>query len=158
MIKDETKTIGERGYSYTVQQFGAREGGRMLVRLGKLLGKPVGDAVSAGESLQLETVGRVISGLADSITEQDFDQLVDAFSKRTKVTGGEYGSKTIPLSTEGVLDLHFAGAYGELVSWLMFAIEVNYADFLSGLGGAKLSDLARELRASPAAEAGEASP
>jgi hypothetical protein len=148
MIKSEQKAIGDRGYTYTVRQFGAREGGRMLVFLGKLLGKPIGDAVSGGKSLDLETAGRVISGLADAVSEQDFDHLVNSFAKHTDVTGGTYGAKSLPLHTEGVLDLHFAGAYGELLQWLAFAVEANYASFFAGLGGGKVTDLVSALRVS----------
>ena len=150
MIKTESKAIGERGFTYTVRQFGAKEGGRMLVFLGKLMGKPIGDAVSAGRELDLETVGRVIAGLADAVSEQDFDRLVDAFAKQTDVSGGQY-TNAVPLNTEGVFDLHFAGAYAELGAWLMFAVEVNYSSFFSELAGGKVSDLAAALRVSPAA-------
>lgn len=148
MIKSERKAIGERGFSYTVRQFGAREGGRMLVFLGKLMGKPIGDAVSAGQALTLETVGRLISGLAEAVSEADFDRLVDAFARHTEVSGGDFGDKSIALSTEGLFDLHFAGAYAELGAWLRFAIEVNYSSFFAKLGGGKVADLAAALRVS----------
>lgn len=159
MIKTESREIGERGYTYTVQQLGAREGSRTLVRLAKMLGKPVGDAVSAGEQLDTNTVGSVISGLAEAITETEFDHLVSVFSKRSTVSGGnaeqahqlQYGPKQVPLSDVGIFDLHFAGAYVELMGWMMFALEVNFGGFLAVANAAK-TDLIGSLRDSGAAE------
>jgi len=165
MIKTESKAIGDRGYTYTVQQFGAREGGRMLVRLAKLLGKPVGDAVSAGDVLDIRAAGAVIAGLADAISEDEFDHLCTSFGKRSTVSGGngeqapqlQYGPKTIPLADGGIFDLHFAGAYVELVGWLAFALEVNYGSFLTVANAAK-GDLLGSLRASNEAAAASGSP
>lgn len=158
MIKTESKEIGTRGYTYTVKQFGAREGGRMLVRLAKMLGKPVGDAVSAGESLDIRVAGSVIGGLAESVTEDEFDRLCTSFAKCSTVHGGDaeqpaqlqYGRKAIPLSDSSIFDLHFAGAYVELVGWLMFALEVNFGSFLAVADAAK-TDLLSGLRASDGA-------
>jgi len=153
MIKTEKKKLGSRGYTYAVRQFGAKQGGRVLVRLGKLLGKPIGDAVSAAESLDTETIGRLITGLAEALSETEYDFFVDAFAEHTEVSGGEYQDKSIPLGAEGVFDLHFAGAYVELVEWLRFAVEVNYSSFFSGLGS-EAKDLAAALRVSKPAERG----
>ena len=137
---------------------------RMLVRLAKMLGKPVGDAVSAGESLDLRAAGAMISGLADAISEDEFDRLCVAFGARTTVMGGnaaqaaqlQYGPKQVPLKDGDIFDLHFAGQYVELVGWLAFALEVNYGSFLAVANAAK-SDLLGHLQDSPAADAASAS-
>lgn len=147
MLKSETKQIGDRGYSYTVEQFGARQGGRVLIRLAKMLGKPIGDAVSAGNELDVQTIGRLLAGLSASVNEADYDYLCDVFLAKTHVSGGDYGARIVPLSTGGMFDLHFGGAYAELGEWILFAVEVNYGSFLAVAGG-KAKDLGSALQVS----------
>jgi hypothetical protein len=129
----------------------------MLVRIAKLLGKPVGDAVSAGDALDIQAAGSVIGGLADAISEEEFDHITNAFAKRSTVSGGnaeqpaqlQYGPKQVPLSDGGIFDLHFAGEYAEWLAWLAFALEVNFGSFLGVMGKAK-DDLIGRVQASTA--------
>jgi hypothetical protein len=134
MRKTVDKQIGERGYVYHVTQFGAREGGRVLVRLLKMIGGAAGAAVASEQDFDMQTVGKIISNLAESVSEQDFDTLVETFMKTTEVSGGTYNTRA-PLTTEGLFDLHFAGAYDELGQWLLFAIEANFGGSFLGKSG-----------------------
>jgi hypothetical protein len=146
MRETKTKAIGDRGYSYNVTQFGARQGGRVLVRLLKIVGGAAGEAMkSGGESFDMATIGKTVSSLASSVNESDFDWLCDTFAPTTSVVGGSF-SNPVPLSTEGLFDLHFAGAYAELALWITFAIEVNFGSFLPA-GGlvAQAKDAARRV-------------
>jgi len=129
-IETKSKVIGE--HTYRVEQFGAKAGGRMLVRLAKMLGVAVGGAVEAGEKLDAVVLGKTITGLTESITEEDYGYLCDAFSEKTRVTGGLYGSKEPKLSD--FFDDHFAGNYVELSQWLAFCLEANYGSFLAVVG------------------------
>lgn len=141
MREVKSKQIGKRGFTYTVSQFGAREGSRVLVRLMKILGSIAGaglqqvdkKSLATGSdgnvTLSLAAIGHAITDFADKIGEDDFDWLCEKFIPTTEVSGGTY-KQGIPLATDGVFDLHFAGQYAEMGQWLLFAIEVNYASFL----------------------------
>lgn len=149
MRETKTKTIGSRGFTYHVVQFGAKEGGRVLVRLLKMVGSAAGGALAGDDesAFTLEAIGRVISDLAESVSEADFDYLCDTFAKATSVSGGDFNGP-VPLTTEGLFDIHFAGQYAEMASWLAFAIEANYGSFLPEGGLASLQAAASARRGS----------
>lgn len=125
-IEVKSKDIGK--HTYKVEQFGAKAGGRMLVRLAKMLGGAVGGAIEAGDEVDVAAIGKTLTGFAENIAESDYDYLCDAFSAKTRVTGGVYGSKE-PLLKD-FFDDHFAGNYVELGEWLYFCLEANYGSFL----------------------------
>jgi hypothetical protein len=125
-IEVKERQIGD--YTYKVEQFGAKEGGKVLVRIAKILGVTVGGAVEAGQKLDAAVIGKLLSGFTDSITEADYDWLCDTFANKTRVTGGEYGAKEPKL--KDFFDSHFAGDYGDLALWLSFGFEANYGSFL----------------------------
>jgi hypothetical protein len=155
MRETKHKTIGDRGNVYHVTQFGARHGGRVLVRLLKMIGGAAGEALKSEGDFDMNVVGNVVANLAETVSENDFDYLCDTFAVATEV---EINGKSVPLSTEGVFDVHFAGAYIELGQWLLFAVEVNFGSFL-GAGGIlkRATDGARPASAA-AANAASASP
>ena len=132
MRETKQKQIGTRGHTYHVTQFGARHGGRVLVRLLKMIGGAAGEAMKGdADGFDMRTVGGMVSNLAETVNEDDFDYLCDTFAKTTSI---ELDGKVVSLTTEGLFDLHFAGAYIELGQWLLFAVEVNFGGFL-GEGG-----------------------
>jgi len=130
MKETKTQEIGNRGFTYSVEQLGARQGGRVFARIANMLGGALGSALSGGESFSVDSVGKVFASLAESITEENLDYLVDTFIPTTKVAGGQLPAP-LPLSAVDP-DQHFAGAYGEMMQWLGFCLEVNYASFLPG--------------------------
>jgi len=152
MRETKAKQIGDRGVTYHVTQFGARHGGRVLVRLLKMVGGAAGEALKSDGDFDMQAVGNVVANLAESVSEDDFDYLCDTFSKTTAI---EVDGKTMPLTTEGLFDLHFAGAYLELGQWLLFAVEANFGSFLDA--GGIVRKAANDLPAS-ASKAGAASP
>ncbi len=131
MIEVKNKKIG--GYTYHVQQFGARKGMRVGVRLMKMVGGAAGEAMKNNADFDMKTVGSMVANFADIVTEKDFDYLCDAFMSNTLVSGGEYGGQ-IKLNQEGIIDLHFAGNYPDMMKWLLFCIEVNFGSFLGEAG------------------------
>jgi hypothetical protein len=154
MRETKERAIGTRGYVYHVTQFGAREGGRVLVRLLKLVGGAAGEAVQSEDDIDMGTIGKMIANLAESVSEADFDMLVDTFMKTTHVSGGDYRAP-MPLAAEGVFDLHFAGAYAELGQWLLFAIEVNFGSFFGEAGIVRQAKAAVSARPVSAARIGD---
>jgi hypothetical protein len=160
MRETKQKQIGDRGHVYHVTQFGARHGGRVLVRLLKMIGGAAGEALKSEGEFDMQAVGNVVANLAESVSENDFDFLCDTFAKTTSV---EIEGKTIPLTTEGIFDLHFAGAYVELGQWLLFAVEVNFGGFLDAGGivrtaAAAANDRRVSVEASKGAESQSISP
>jgi len=135
MRETKQKQIGDRGYTYHVNQFGARHGGRVLVRLLKMIGGAAGDAMQGDDVAGFDAalVGKLVSNLAETAKEEDFDFLCDTFAKASQVSGGEFANP-VPLSSDGLLDLHFAGCYKELGHWILFAVEVNFGNFLADAG------------------------
>jgi len=129
-IEVKSKVIGK--HTYKVEQFGAKAGGRMLVRLAKMLGAAVGETVEASSGLNTAIIGRTIASLTEHISEEDYDYLCDSFAAKTRVTGGEYGSNEPKLVD--FFDTHFAGRYLELGEWLTFCLEANYGSFLAVIG------------------------
>lgn len=126
-IETKSKQIGK--HTYYVEQFGAKQGGRVLVRVAKMLGTAIGGAVEAGERLDAAVIGKTLSGFTEHLTEADYDYLCDSFSPKTRVSGGDYGEKKPKLAD--YFDSHFAGEFWEMGQWLAFCFEVNYGSFLA---------------------------
>jgi len=143
----KTKTIGE--YTYHVTQLGTKAGGRVMVRLIKMIGVAAGEAMQdAGKGADFDfdagTVGKILSNLAGTLGEADFDYLCDSFVASTEVTGSDYGDKRLSFGDVEFFDFHFAGSYFELGQWLLFAIEAN--GFLGKGGLAAMLRQAAALR------------
>jgi hypothetical protein len=119
-FKVEKKKIGR--HTYYVTQLNALVGRKALVRLAKFLG-PALAAATKGD------VTDALARVAESLSEDDFEYFCDLFAEKTVVTGGEYdGEPDLHL----IFDEHFAGEYLEMVQWLAFAFQVNFASFFSG--------------------------
>ncbi len=123
MRETKQKQIGD--YTYAVTQFGAKQGGRVMIRLLKIVGGAAGEAMKGDNEFDMSTVGSMITNLAETLQEDDFDYLCETFAAASTVQGGEFPNP-IPLTTEGVFDLHFAGKYLELGQWLLFAVDANF--------------------------------
>ncbi len=129
-IKNETRTIGE--HEYTVYQLGAKEGREILRRLVKVLGASF-DVVArewgtGGFTSNLPAMARGAVAVVENLEGPDLVAFCDAFGKSSTVRLGEKNPKVAD-----VFDLHFAGNYDEMVLWLVFALEVNYAGFFRGM-------------------------
>lgn len=138
MMKTESREIGQRGYSYTVQQLAARQSARVFVRLTKLMGKPLADAIAAQGNFQDKDAAKLFTGFVEALSEEEFEKLCTVFAKCSTVSGGDsdqpsqlqYGPKAVSLKDTQIFDWHFAGSLGEMFGWLRFCLEVNYGSFL----------------------------
>ena len=143
MIERREKRIGKT--TYKVEQFGAKQGRLVLFRLFRLLGPAMSALAEGGDPGDM--IGRALRRFAESANESDFDSLCEAFAAKTKVVheattaGGTVG---VDLDLAADFDSHFANNYGEMLQWLAFAIEANYASFL-GENGAALEKLGASL-------------
>lgn len=121
-LKTETKTIGQ--HSYTVTQLDAVRGRKLATRIARVFG-PALDGISKDAAA---AIGAALKGLS----EEDVDYVCDTFAASSTVTGGQYGARAPSL--ESVFSVHFAGNYGEMLAWLAFCFQINFASFLEGVG------------------------
>ncbi|MBS2020454.1 MAG: hypothetical protein JST00_46785 [Deltaproteobacteria bacterium] len=134
MLKQEEKIIG--GYRYKVTQLDAVKGRRAFMRLMKV----VGPAYSKGATSGIEGA---LEDLVSRLSEDDVDHFCDVFAKTTQVSGGDLTEGREPFLRD-IFMFHFAGRYLEMVQWLVFCCEVNFASFFAQ---------AASLLAAPAAAA-----
>ncbi len=129
---NKTRKIGEHGYEVT--QLGAIEGRKVFARLAQLMGGMVGALAAGGKPNPVDA----FKSFAEAMTPEVMDYFCDTFTKVTQIhkTDGKV------LFLKDVFDDHFADNYGEMVEWLTFCLEVNFASFLGGAGG--LSALLRK--------------
>jgi hypothetical protein len=134
MIQSQERTIG--GTTYKVTQLGASTGLQLLVRLTKVLGPSIGELTKTGGANILDAKGDAVAGaiakLAEHLTYEDLAHTCDVLGEFTEILNG---AKAMKLTREA-RELHFAGNYGELMRWIVFALEVNFGSFFgaSGLG------------------------
>ncbi len=131
MRKTETRDIG--GLRYQVMQLGAIRGRAVMLRLTKVIGPAIAALMAAkpkGEGkgildVDVAALGGIFEKL--ELTEADLEFFCQAF--------GEVSFVTLPDGKHprvvDCFDDHFAGRYGDMLSWLAFSAEVNFGDFLS---------------------------
>ena len=132
MLKQEARTIGNT--TYRVRLLATSEGRPILVRLTKLLGPSFGTLLAGMKGTSLldagnDAVAWAVKDLSERVTDDDLAVLCEVFGSASEV---QIGDKVLPLSKE-FQELHFAGKYGEMMRWIGFCVELNYADFLDGL-------------------------
>lgn len=139
MLNKETTNIN--GNSYEVTQLPYKLGHKLLLRLYKVLGPTLAKGLAQVPSLEkgmanldvkelAPAFGAAVQGLADVLTEEDFDFMVDTLAEYTKISKGD--DKWLPLK-QG-MEFHFAGNYAELFKWIGFALRVNYGGFFGERG------------------------
>jgi len=148
----QEKEIG--GNTYVVTQFGAKVGRTVLFRLTKILGPALGGLVKGGFSGA--AIGTAIQAFAETAREDDFAYLCDQFAASTTVKKPitATGAKEIKVDLAKVFDEHFRGHYGDMVLWLAFAVEVNFASFFPEISSGA-PEIAARFVAGEAAEKSE---
>lgn len=126
------------GVKYRVTQLGAVDGRAVLLRLLKAFGPSA--AAMLGDNIA-EAVAKL------NLSEDDLSYFCQQFGQKTFVV---LGDKTPRL--DNVFDEHFAGRYRAMILWLGFAVEVNFADFLSDKAAAMLAGIAAAPQSEPAAK------
>lgn len=113
------------GSTWTVNQFSASEGLRLMTRLLKLCGGPLATAMRALPADESVLDARIdwamladgISDLASRLDESEVLDLVKRLVACTSEDGREIG---------GRFDVVFQGRYRTLLGVLLFVLEVNY--------------------------------
>lgn len=122
----ETKTKRIGNHNYSVTQLGAIEGRRVLAKLMQLFGGMVGGIAGGGKPDMVAG----FAALAGAITPEQVDFFCETFTPWTQVETSPGKVRML----RDVFDDHFVANYGELVEWLGFCLEVNFASFLGGSG------------------------
>ena len=126
MIETKTKVIN--GNEYMVRQYGARLGGRIKVRLAKLIGPALTSFFDQKSGLtEPAAVEKAIGIFLDNLSVEEYDSLVMQMIPN-------YVWKNEKEITEKNFDMEFAGDYASLYKLLWFIIQVDYQDFLE-MGG-----------------------
>ena len=110
------------GDIWTVQQFPATEGLKVLARLAKLCGGTLGQAVAAlhrglDSEIDLGLLGKALGSLAERLDEGEVVVLVKRMLQDTRVNGKE----VLPQ-----FDTLFQARYGALFRVLGMVLEVNF--------------------------------
>jgi hypothetical protein len=155
MISGEKTTIN--GTTYKVTMLPYKLGHRLLLRLYKVLGPVLAKSISNSPSVtgglaNLDVgslgpaFGAALETLAEKLTEEDFDFMVDTLAEYTEIHKED--GKVLPLKAD--MEVRFAGNYAELFKWLGFALKVNYGGFTGERGfGDLLKKLASKAKVSP---------
>jgi hypothetical protein len=132
-IQTKQKRIND--HTYEVVQFGAKQANRVLVSLVKMLGGSLAELVSAPGDVEAR-LSVAVGALQKSLSADDLEAMCEAFASRTTLVltaQSAAGPQTIKTPLAGIFDEHFSGDnYPSLFQWLAFAIEFNYASFISG--------------------------
>ena len=122
------KTIGGAEYEIGMLKWGAANElfGRLVKSLGAALGK-----LATGNSMVNVDIGPVIGKLAQDLTSDDILDIRDILigEKAIKFKTGQGW----PAMDKNMWEVHFAGKYFDSMKVIVFALKVNYGDFLDGV-------------------------
>lgn len=125
MREAQKKTIGE--VTFEVTPLGFKQGRKAFVRLSKA----VGPALAAAESVDHIKAGRGVTGmlekLLDNVTDDDLDWFAEVMGKATRFSRD--GDRW-PYLDGNNREALFGGNLVLFFKWIVFCLEVNYADFL----------------------------
>ena len=123
------------GTSYEISQFGSSQSLKILIRIAKTIGEPLGKLFAnvdpdggsvMDQKVSDKIIGQVIGGLTEKLDE---DQTVDTIKELCScvlVNGQKLGP---------MFETHFRGKIGHLFKLLKKVLEVQYDDFLGELLG-----------------------
>lgn len=147
MLKVEERVIKDK--VFRVQQFGAKEGRHVLVKLLKMLAPPASAFISTLDEKSLHSTSikdieipfkafaAMLAQIPYVLNEAELDELILKLGEITsfQMPNGNF----IQLKGDSNLLVAFGGEdgfdYDMQNRWILFALEVNYKSFLKGLGG-----------------------
>jgi len=129
-VQVETRTIGD--VTYRVTQLTALKGRALFARLIRFVGPSVAAAVGSGnvKSLLDMDVGGILEQFSSRVTDEELGYFCDVLGSCTEIVGDNGATQAL---NKSVFDIHFAGRLLDMFKWMGFALEVNFADFLSVL-------------------------
>lgn len=125
-VKTEDRTIGE--HTYRVTQLTALKSRALFARLVRFVGPAAAAALGGGRRLSQLNVGELVSDIAGRVSDEELGYFCDVLGSCTEIVGS---NGALVRLDRNVIDFHFAGHLLDMFTWMAFALEVNYSDFLS---------------------------
>ncbi|MEW5803911.1 MAG: phage tail assembly chaperone [bacterium] len=121
------------GEQYTFYQLAPKKSLKLLTRILKIIGGPIGTAIGKdGMSMKAESLfdldidlGAVVGHLCRNLDENEVEAIVDSLMSQVFVDGKGEVSK--------VFDEHFGGRLPHLFKVVFAALEVEYGSFFDGM-------------------------
>jgi len=156
LIPQKKKMINGIEYTVKLMPFGRHRELQYIVfkKIGKAL-EHLGDAMSGAqpgtyvvsgavldgflEGIPWTAIGKAISGVLETLEKNDYDRVIELL-----------GQETTASDANGFLDLQtqelywLKNKYANFLPWLAFAMQVQFEDFLSGLGLKSMEEAANE--------------
>ncbi len=130
-MKRETKTTTIGNHEYTVEALGSKEARKLFFELLRVLGPTVGAGVAAGASFRDllsdasgVDLGAMLRELPSRLTEKELDNVLRLLGEQSTVDDR-------PLTLEVQEEVWAAGHLKEMLSFLRFALEFQFRDFLT---------------------------
>lgn len=134
MKQEVTKTID--GVKYTFYQFNPRLGMKVLVKLAKIFGEPLGmigeSVISKGFKNVLASevkelpVSKMVNSLVTRLDDSEVTELIDNLCDNIICDGK---------NLKEIFDVHFQGEYLRLFKVVKAALEVQYGNFFAAILG-----------------------
>lgn len=120
------------GSTYEFEQFGAKQSLRVMVRLSKIIGKPLALAsgvvkkdAADGDRFDSNVLAMAVESLAQNATEDEVLSLMEVLCAEHVLCDGKRVD----------FNLHYRGRFNHLFRVLAVALEVQYGDFFGALQG-----------------------
>lgn len=129
------KSTTINGRTFHVGIIPARKALRTMRALAAVIGPSLGVLMKLKANEQAD--GAVMSALPEVFArfgEVDDQNLASVIDDLASVTRVEVSGTAIDLSGSG-FDAVFTGKMGDVIPWLVFAIEVNFGDFIANMSG-----------------------
>lgn len=136
----ETKSKTIDGYEYTCTQFPPQKALRILTKLTKYLGGPLAALMASSSGATDLMKGKVedldftaaLTSLGNSMGDEDLYILAKDVCENVVVGMGQQNQGVSGQLKDNTFDEHFMGGKGlkRLFTVMIFALEVNYSDFL----------------------------
>ncbi len=126
--KTETREID--GIQFRVTQLGFASGRKLLVRLAKTMGPSLATLAGGAKSLKDVDLVSLVRTAVEGLEDSDLESYAEILGEVTQWSTG--GGKWPALSYANREEL-FSGRILLFFRWLMFALEVQYADFSGAL-------------------------
>lgn len=138
----------ERTCEITITALGGNEGGMLGTKLAQMIGPSlVGMAAAMNDP---NKVVEIAGALMAKVTADEFDRIKSQLLKGAQAQlDNEFHDVD-----KGFIDEHFAGEIGSLYALVGFALQVNFKNFLQGLG--IKSELIAKLKAKATEKAAQA--
>lgn len=150
-LRTETKIIeGDRPLPVTVQQHLPRPALRLSARMLRTFGPALVTLIESGSILRVNAAELMyaIANLSDDAA----DEFACELFKGTTVVHAEYGK--LDLCDASKINLAFEGDLLQMCRAMLFALEINFANFTAGLGKALEGLVPAELLAKLKAKTG----